>query len=264
MPLDNGEIDEATLLGLLDHPAVPALRTIRLSSNGLGASACEALGCHPKTAKVQRLVLADNPVQDGGLAAIAGSPMAKHLRELDVSGVQATASGIQRLLGSTPGLLRLVSGRQRLGDGVVRAIVALPELAFAQLDDAAIEPAGAGMLLESGLQSLGLSNNLLGVGGLGSRTSVGDRLVTLDLSTTGLGPVDAQALAAVRAPSLANLHLARCPIGDAGVLILAGSSLLHQLEQLDLAGVNVSGEARERMQEAWGERPGLSWGVEPA
>jgi hypothetical protein len=113
-------------------------------------------------------------------------------------------------------------------------------------------------LLEDGqAESIDLSGNPIGPGGLEGLARISPAVVSLNLSETKLSATDLAALAAVAAPGLRELTVDDNQHDDAGLKALAAAPWLGALEILEVGGYHASPAARKVLIAAWGERSGL-------
>ena len=150
-------------------------------------------------------------------------------------------------------------GFQQLGDAGGLALAGLSPRDQLLLQKAGIGGEGARALLSrSRARTLKLEGNPLGRGGLAGLSRVSPALVSLDLTSCGLGAADLTTLASAPATGLRSLVLDYNPTGDAGLRALAGAAWLGQLDALSVMGAKAGDAARTELRRAWGDREGLT------
>jgi hypothetical protein len=251
--------------GLLDQ-----ITELRLDDNGIGPYGARLLSdTLPASAD---LVLDGNTVADGGLAALAGSPLLRHMTRLAVAGpMPADGAGAAAprprrrpsrsvddpsldsqavlALAASPYARRLRS-LTLIGGSIdseaAQALLTSPQLGaldFLKLSDTLIDALPA--CRHANLAYLYLTGNCLqGVGitvfCAGSRLPA---LETLCLDGNQLGPEAAAALASASGfDTLEELRLCDNPLGDEGVRALATGRGLPRLARLDLTSCGIGDE----------------------
>jgi uncharacterized protein (TIGR02996 family) len=244
--LTDGDAADLAASGLLS-----GLELLDLERNDIGPEGTQRLAAAlPGTAL---LILASNPIGDGGLAALADTPLPPRLGMLGVSKGTFGDTGALAIARSSHGRGLRVIGLSR---GQVTSAGAAALLTSAHLPDLerltlfgnriAALPACARQALEH----LFLGRNPLGATGLTEfcASSHLPRLVLLGLEAAGLGPEAAQALAnAPGLPALKELTLSGNPLGDTGAAALAAGRGLPALEILYLRDCGIG----DRGLEAW-------------
>lgn len=256
-------LDDGTVAALLTDARLPELRELSFGRNKLTVAAVRSIVSCPRAAHLRLLALDINPIGDEGLEALAAWPGLTTVEDLLVSTVGATGRGVAALAASPhlTALKRASFGFQAVGDAGAVALAALPASQWLQVERAEIGAVGARALIAGArTASLSLNHNAVGVGGLVGLGGVAPALNSLSLQDAGLGPADAAALAGAYAPSLRVLDLEYNDLGDAGIRALVGAAWFAQLDVLDVAYTRASNESYAALQDAWGERKGLTLG----
>jgi Ran GTPase-activating protein (RanGAP) involved in mRNA processing and transport len=181
---------------LVTSPALERLTVLHLSRCALLHDEVRELALSPGLPRLHTLSLYGNTqLKDGGIRALAGSPLLARLSVLDLGHTGITLSGLRDLLGaladSPVHTLHLADAL--LGDRAAEAVAASPSLNRL----CTLDLRGNG-ISDSGAHALGASPRLPG-------------LVSLDLSRNNIGKAGAEALARGRG-NLARIHLADNPI----------------------------------------------------
>lgn len=213
---------------------------------------------------LRELDLEADPLGDEGCAALARAPMLQRLerlslgRSLDPAGSAETitATGLKSLLSAAPGRLRALSLSSDVGEeglvalaecGALAGLVSL-ELSTGGLTRRAAEALARAPWL-SGLERLVLRSSA-GPGPAGMQALAAapwKALKRLELGGVDLGVEETGIVAgSLNAPCLEELALRGARSGDPGAVALAGSPLLDQLRELDLAGNVELGDAGAR------------------
>jgi uncharacterized protein (TIGR02996 family) len=281
MSMSDRFTDFTDLLAVLSSPHLTGLTTLDAGGgHGYGDDALLELlgvpgrerlgrsddGLLPSLRGLRRLSLSGMGLNDRGLRALAGSPLADTLTHLDLSNhfrvrtnsTGLTSDGMRALIDSPlwPRLEELNLGRLRARDGSALRLLAdaLPRSRLTKLGlSGALHPdarrqdvaeALAGAASWGNLQALDLSFNRLS--GRGVRILAGcphlAGLRWLSFAETDLGQTDFERLA--DCPLLTNLtglRLGNPHLGDAGLEALAHSDHLKRLVYLDVAGGQVRG-----------------------
>lgn len=257
------KIDDALLAAILDDPRVPQLRDLELFDNALTVAGVWTIVGHIKTSRLRWLQLSSNAIGDDGLRVIAASPRLGSVERLFLAHTGATSAGAEALAASphATALAEVDLGYQAIGDTGARALTTLRVTTSLLLKKAEIAGEGARSLIAGGTAPrLVLDDNTLGAGALAGLSGVAPTLTSLSLARTGLGPGDAEALAALPAPALRVLSLEYCAIGDSGVFAITRAPWFHQLDALNLSYTRASVATYATLKEAWGARKGLSAG----
>lgn len=254
-------LDDAVIGGLVADARVTTLTDLGLADNALGAGAVRALLDSPKTEGLRALDLSGNPLGDGGVATLAESPHLATVETLLLARVGATGASVSALAASphATALRQLDLGGNLLGDAGGAALAGLTVRARLAADDAGIGGAGVRALLEAAnVPRLSLAGNPVGAGGLAGLTRLSPAIVELSLAGALLGPGDAVTLAAIDAPGLRRLSLRGNALGDEGVRAVANAPWFARLTHLDVSDTGAGGATLTGLQEAWGDRGGLT------
>lgn len=237
------EEPDALVLPAVGHQ----LRHLDLEGCGVGDVLVTALAGSPSMRALEVLLLAGNAVGDAGVKALVASPYLGQVQALSLSGNAIGDEGVEALAASS--LMRAVGKKMGdlsgnvVGDRGVAALagsVHLPRFEMLNLSDNELGPLGAEALASSpnvaGLRYLWLQKNAIGNGGLCAlfESPFLDGLETLNLRYCGVTEAGLRSLAPSGLPSLRNLWLDGCRLGDAGVVALARSPWLSQVERLGL------------------------------
>jgi hypothetical protein len=258
-------LDDAAAADLVRSGLLERVADLQLPDNEIGPAGARLLSDGlPDGA---RLVLDGNRVTDGGLEALAGSPLLQHLLCLEVSGPSPAGEAVpgaprpyrgSRVL-SDPALdsravmalaaspharlrsLTLTGGV--IGSEAIRAILTSPQLAaldFLSLGDTLVEALPA--CHRDTLRYLALVGNRLHDAGL-EAFCTNSRLPALEVLCLGgnrLGPRAAAALAGASGfNALETLRLSHNPLGDDGAKALGTGSGLTRLSELDLTDCGI-------------------------
>jgi len=259
----DAEMDDAVLAALLADARLPALKELDLFGNRIGPPGVRDLMASAKTAGLTMLVLGRNPIGDDGATAIAARPWPA-LRQLGLAWTGMGPRGAAALVAAPAlaALQRVEIGYQALGDEAVAPFARWSELISLSAAKTGLLGPGARALMEGGsAEALDLADNLLPEGALGGLGALSPRLRTLTLKSSGLGALDAAALAAVAAPGLKNLDLSMTKLGDDGVRALARAPWLGQLDSLNVLYAGAGPAGMGALAAAWGSRPGLTPGM---
>ena len=213
------ELRDAGVTALAGSPRVAGLRTLGLSSGGIGVPGIEALAASPYLSGLEVLALGYNDFGDDGAKALARASYWTALRMLDLDDNGIGDAGVEALAGSAwlSQLQVLNLNRNQIGEPGLRALLESPHLPR--------------------LQVLGLGDNRVldqGVARLTASTCLTD-LRMLDLFNAGIGEAGVVALA--DAPSLSRLRrlkLHGSRPGRRGIEALAASPYLGNLRTLNL------------------------------
>jgi uncharacterized protein (TIGR02996 family) len=202
---------------LADSPHLANLRVLDLSRLRLGPAALAALVWGSGLPRLEELIWPDNRCRDGGLRALAESPLLHRLITLRLGRNNLTAEGAAALadwpgplplrvldLGNPPNLPR----RNAIGDAGLAALLRGPAL--------------------SNLRSLLVPGNDVGAGGAWSLA------------------------AALHLAQLRDLDLAENHLGDRALEALLALPF-PRLRRLDLTGNPLSGDGWRRLRQRWGD-----------
>jgi uncharacterized protein (TIGR02996 family) len=219
------------------------------------AALCEAI---PETLRTLSLIgFISTDFDDASAAVLAGSPKLSSLEHLRLWNCNLHEAGAQALARS-PHLARLRSLWLGLGQYTLNKIHAagcaalaepgaLPALEVLDLDFNDVGDAGWLPVVESGklarftelrLQKCSLSD-ASAVPMFAGATRL-DALTTLDLSHNQLGASAVRALVEARPAALRKLWLYGNPIGDAGIIALAETPWVQQLEELNVTSTGMT------------------------
>jgi uncharacterized protein (TIGR02996 family) len=252
LDLTSSYLDNGSVRALARAAHLASLEELNLSANhAIGHAGVRALAESPYLGKLRHLKLDDARFGDAGLRVLAESDRLPGLCRLELAslggwGTAALSSkGLRAFAGSPLAgrLLFLNLYANRLGDDGAAALAAWPEGAPLRTLNLAATGVGA-----AGLATLARARGLAGVARLdlwGNQSLRGlaaltesplvESLVELQLSETGIGPRDVEALAAAPWRRLRHLRLRRTRLTDADVKLLAKAPGLAGLMTLDLA-----------------------------
>jgi uncharacterized protein (TIGR02996 family) len=222
--LDANPLGDDGAGALAESPQCANLEELELNGTGLTDRGLIGLCRSPHLARVHTLELANNAFSAEGMQALGSATFGPRLHYLDLPHCGFDGSALEALAGGTFPALRVldVSGHA-VGDDALRALVAAPF--FRALEVFWADDCGLGT---------GIVEAIAGLGFIG--------LEDLSLSDNRLGPRAAAVLVRSKAATrLQILHLARNPLGTAGVLELAGADL-PRLRHLDLLGIRLGKE----------------------
>lgn len=289
-PSDGLLLTDATLSieRLVDQPALDRYRTLDLHQTRLDRYAAEAIGTCAQLSRLHDLRLVDTDLEDDALRALVEDAAFSQLARLDLTNTDTwqhfTVDGF-RAVASAPfaGSLEAL-GLQRAGrgngDGIAATLSAFPSLRDLDLSTAWVSDAGGVQLFETcsllqrlvldtnnlalgaavalarrhgaSLRSLSLKRNMLGTAGVIALATSMPTLEVLALEDTLEAGIDADAVQAIVAGSLANtlhgLGVGNTRIGVAGVAALCRTSFprlrtlsLQRLDLTDESAVEVAG-----------------------
>jgi uncharacterized protein (TIGR02996 family) len=270
----------------LARGALPALRRLDLSQNGLNDQALRALASASYLSQLTELRLGYPDAGAEGIRALAEADLTS-LRllqiamEFDPSSAEALAAfcscpqlkalvlygpdgRVGQVLTAFAGarvaapLTELHLSQADIGDRGAQLLAgspALPRLRILELWGNKIGPAGAKALGTSAhlkeLRKLRLSFNQLGDEGVAELVSSPSPppLIWLDLQSNGIGDDGVRALvnASDRLPGLSHLNLSSNRVSDDGVVLLAQSPLLARLTKLDLRANQITDRGAEAL-----------------
>ncbi len=224
---------DVPLAALLEAPWLPNLRRLRVRGDFrargvVRRAGLTALAKSPNAARIEELELSAVGLGEEGMAALLDGPAWQGLRHLEVRGNNIGPEGLAPLL-SGPGLPRLERlnvDRNRLGPEGTRRLARLP-----------------------GLRRLFLGSNLIGNAGAEALAEEGTftGLTYLDVSGNGIGDAGAKALAnATNLERLEALEVGGNLIGDSGLYDFGVTTALPRLTVF--GGENNAGR-RELAQE---------------
>lgn len=253
------ELKDSELREILRSPLVPTLELLDVQENRLTATAVQWLVQEPKLRNLRHLALSGNPIGDAGVQALAAAPFCRELTELFLARTGLGQEGARALGGCLRhGRIRFVdAGLQPLSAAASEALSALPTERLRLQSIGLDGPTAQKILQGAACRELDLQNNPLGPGALTDLPSLSSGLELIDLSNTGLGAVDAAALAHLQSSRLHSVILSHCPLGDAGVIALSGAPWLGQLRLLSVIGSKASPAAFLAIRSAYGARDGL-------
>jgi uncharacterized protein (TIGR02996 family) len=239
LSLRRAYLTDADAADLAASGLLSGLGLLDLERNDIGPEGTRRLVA--ALAPTAMLALAENPVGDGGLQALADSPLLSRFGEIGRAWGEISDAGAIALARSPHAhrLAALYVPGGRLTSAGAAALLTSPHLTALKTVNL------AGQRIESlpacrrdALERLYLGQNPLGAAGLtafcaGSHLP---KLEWLDLPSAQLGPEVARALAdAPGLPGLKNLNV----LGDAGVAALATGRGLPALEVLDLRNCGI-------------------------
>jgi uncharacterized protein (TIGR02996 family) len=250
---------------------------LHLAECQLDSAALRALAGCADVCELTKLCLWNNPIDGGGIAALAASPYLANLKELLLE--RAPLGDSIGTLASLPRLERIQAFECDIGPPALRALASESQLDSLELGTNPVCDAGAAAIAEgfdrllaldlhrcqlscAGVLAIARSphlrrlewlelagNDLAGIG-TGAAELVQPGLASLVLDECNVDDVAIEALA--HAPALADachLYLARNPFGDRGARALATSPYLDDIISLTVDGAfseRVRGELRER------------------
>jgi uncharacterized protein (TIGR02996 family) len=265
------------------------LEQLNLDNTCISTELAQQLADMPALAKVTHLNLSHNPIRGGGAQALASSPHLRKLTSLRLHDCEIGVHASATLVSSLPRLTTLDLRRDRLGDGGVRALTAVPQRHLRELY------LGMNNLTASAIQALvewpGLARltllHLYGNEDIGDQgmaelfrseriaelqyldlgyTRIRDqalralaesphvsKLRYLDLqgSTTTVASITALAQSPVL-QSLQHLGLKHATLTDRGAQVLAASPYLSNLLHLDVRGNRLGKAAKKSLQARFG------------
>jgi uncharacterized protein (TIGR02996 family) len=257
LPDCGAELREVGARLLAENLALPGLRWLDLSNQGIGAEGVAALAASPHLSGLTGLNLQGNNLTSAGLRALTRSPHLRGLTHLDLSGADFEEGRLNHFdadgldaLGRWPAAAELRAlwlCCANVEDGGMRALAEAGSFRELQKLDLAMNWLTAEGVLAlasmpgiAGLRKLNLSLNSLDLAGVQELTRAAPftRLHTLRLGAANLGPDAVGELAgAASLQELEVLVLDRNPIGDEGVAALASSRCLTRLSSLSLASL---------------------------
>jgi uncharacterized protein (TIGR02996 family) len=216
-------------VSLAGWPALSTLTDLVLHSQDIGAAGMAALAARSDLGRLRVLDLNRNNLRNEGAEALASCRSLSSLSALSLSQNRLQAEGIAAL-SQWQGLskvTRLCLLANYPGAEGAAALAASPYLgSLTELDLTAEQ---VGRLPALGPPEIGPE----GARALSRATGL-ERLRTLRLSSNGVGPRGAEALADSTLTALTELDLSDNQIGDEGVAALANSPALARLTSLDL------------------------------
>jgi uncharacterized protein (TIGR02996 family) len=239
-----GELGDAGLRALANHPAFAGLTTLNLLQTGVGPAGARAVAESPYLHRLESLSFgfqacgyAPNYIGRKGIRHLARSPQLAGLHHLGLGMTRAGSAGIRELVAS-PHLLRLKSlelGLSDLRDDGVAALAEWPGLAS--------------------VTWLNLSTNQVGCRGVAAlaRSPRAAKLEALGLSMTGVGTEGLRALA--ESPYLGRLRtlwLWGRNLDAEAVEVFLGDNRFAQLAQLHIAGLPEG--LQGRLKDHFGDR----------
>jgi uncharacterized protein (TIGR02996 family) len=224
---------ELAVLAATQLARVTSLRLRRLWVNG-----ARTLAACPAPARLRNLNLCNSGLSDEPFSILAGSPLVRELRRLDLSYNHLTASGVEALLSaSLPHLTVLDLSSNLLTEEAAGVLASLPQ--FGRLYTLDLRRTQLG---DAGARALGTAGAPTG-------------LRELDLSYTGIEDAGAEALAqSPRWPHLRTLSLEGNPIRGRTAAALIASPHLRGIRQLNLQGTNLGEKSRRALQRHFGPR----------
>jgi uncharacterized protein (TIGR02996 family) len=240
LSLSYNHLTDPAAVALAAVPGLSGLAELDLTGGYLGVAGAEALASPPHLGRLQRLTLTANRLGMEGARRLAASRTLMRLTHLDLGG----ANGLR-----TEGVAALASSL------LIEGLTCL-RLAYADLYETAVQ-ALAATPRPTCLQELELRSVPVGDRGAEALAAspVAATLCVLGLAHSGVGPEGALALAS--SPRLARLQVLRldgCCVGDAGARVLAGSPNLARLRRLTVSAEGLSGQARGRLRERFGDK----------
>lgn len=257
--LASQHVDDADLAALLADPRFPSVRTLGLNDNELSHEAVAALSASGRCADLAWLNLSRNDIGDAGILALTAGPCWPRVERLFVHGSGIGPAGAEALAEAPGDVLHFLSaGNQALGDQGAEALAGLRGARHLELPQAEIGGAGAKALIgQTRARVLVLDGNPIGPGGLTGLRGMGAGLEELSLRDASLTLADVQALAAITPPGLKKLDVTGNPLGNDGMVALAGLPWLQQLESLKAEGSGAALDQRQVLVDAWGTRSGI-------
>ncbi len=260
--LSSNGLGEDAAWALAGAAHLGGLSELDLDGNRLGVEGAVALSTSRWLSRLTRLALSDNALGDAGVAAMATAPCLAGVERLELAGNALSAQGL-RAVAASPALSRVQAldlSRNDLGDaglGVLAAARRMPNLGCVDLSSCGLTSAGIGALLgaswRGSLVRLKVGRNALGAEGGRAVAALAElgRLEAVDLGAAGLGAGGAAAVAAAQS-ALVEVGLSSNQIGDLGARSLAESPQLKQLRALDLRSNEIGAEGAAALAGAVG------------
>lgn len=256
LELSSGQLDDEAAIALAESKSLVSLTRLDLSSNRIGPDGARALAA--SRLRLNELNLSDNPIDEGGIQALARGPSLSELTHLTVgSGYHHALQASDELLASAhlPRLASLTVFSLRGGSWRAEVLAAAPRgtaLRRLSMHGPRLDAKSARKLAAcprlADLHELALRYTQLGddaTRALAASPFLTD-LHVLSLASNAVGDHGAAALAAAPWRRLTTLDLGWNNIGDRGVRALVASPVGKHASILNLEG-NSFGEEGKRL-----------------